>query len=68
MVRSLPSLSRPLINTFWEIAGEEKSPVTFGFDSHEVKDAYDGESIEIAKGIVDKYNLNYIGKSPLVLI
>lgn len=55
-------------NIFWEIAGEEKSPVTFGFDSHEVIDAYDGESIEIAKSIVDKYNLNYIGKPKLVLL
>lgn len=47
---------------FWKVAGEEGSPVTFGFDSHAAEDAYDGESIRIAKGIVKKYGLNYIGK------
>lgn len=53
---------------FWEIAGEEKSPVTFGFDSHEVMDAYDGISLVRAMEIVKKYKLKYIGKPDLILI
>ncbi len=53
---------------FWKIAGEEKSPVTFGFDSHDAQSAYDGESIIKAKELVLKYNLNYIGKPNYVLI
>lgn len=53
---------------FWEIAGEEKSPVTFGFDSHDILNAFDNASLNKAKNIVEKYNLNYIGKPELVLI
>ena len=53
---------------FWKVAGEEKSPVTFGFDSHDVFNAYDGESLKIAKEMVIKYNLNYIGKPKLISI
>ena len=51
---------------FWEIAGEEKCPVTFGFDSHDAKNAYDGESYEKAMAMVEKYKLNYIGKPDIV--
>ncbi|MBQ2676203.1 MAG: histidinol-phosphatase [Clostridia bacterium] len=46
---------------FWEIAGQEKSPVTFGFDAHNVESAFDGQSLIKAQKLVDKYNLNYIG-------
>ncbi len=53
---------------FWQVAGEEKSPVTFGFDAHTAEDAYDGKSLLVARGMVEKYNLNYIGKPELVLI
>lgn len=53
---------------FWQVAGEEKSPVTFGFDAHSAKDAYDGDSILVAKEMVKRYNLNYIGKPELVMI
>ncbi len=53
---------------FWRIAGEERAPVTFGFDSHDPKSAYDGESLNIAKTWVEKYNLNYIGEPKLILI
>ncbi|MBQ4516683.1 MAG: histidinol-phosphatase [Clostridia bacterium] len=55
-------------DAFWQIAGEEKSPVTFGFDAHEVSSAFDGESLLKAKQIVEKYNLNYIGIPKLRLI
>ena len=53
---------------FWKMAGEEQSPVTFGFDAHDAKSAYDGESLKIAEEMVRKYNLNYIGAPKLVLI
>lgn len=53
---------------FWQIAGEEKSPVTFGFDAHDTMAAFDEESIEKAKKLVTKYNLNYIGKPELISI
>ncbi len=47
---------------FVELLGETKAPVTFGFDSHTVKDAFDKESLKTAKEWVEKYKLNYIGK------
>ena len=53
---------------FWKIAGEERSPVTFGFDSHDVRSAYDGESLPIAEQLVGKYHLNYIGKPSLIFL
>lgn len=53
---------------FWQIAGEERSPVTFGFDSHEVEAAYDGDSLPIAEEMVRRYRLNYIGKPELILL
>ncbi|MBO5453819.1 MAG: histidinol-phosphatase [Clostridia bacterium] len=53
---------------FWQIAGEEKSPVTFGFDAHSVIDACDRKSLNKAEKLVEKYNLNYIGMPSLILI
>ena len=53
---------------FWEIAGEEQSPVTFGFDAHDADNAFDGTSLEKAKELVCKYNLNYVSKPELILI
>ena len=53
---------------FWEVAGDEKSPVTFGFDAHSAKDAYDGESLVVAIEWVRRYNLNYIGKPEIINI
>ena len=53
---------------FWEIAGKTACPVTFGFDAHTVKDAFDIESLEKAKEMVNKYNLNYIGKPKILPI
>ena len=51
---------------FWQMAGEERSPMTFGFDAHTVESAYDGESLLTAKEMVEKYNLNYIGKPQII--
>lgn len=53
---------------FWKLAGEEQSPVTFGFDSHDAAGAYDCDSLTKAKEWVEKYNLNYIGKPDLILL
>jgi histidinol-phosphatase (PHP family) len=53
---------------FWQIAGEERAPVTFGFDSHDVSSAFDGASLAKAQQLVEKYGLNYIGKPSLVPI
>ncbi len=50
---------------FWKVAGEEKCPVTFGFDAHDTDSAYDDKSLERAMELVRKYNLNYIGKPQL---
>ncbi len=47
---------------FIELLGETKAPVTFGFDSHTVNDAFDGDSLKIAKEWVEKYSINYVGK------
>lgn len=53
---------------FWVIAGEEKSPVTFGFDAHDPFSAFDGASLVTAKKLVEKYELNYIGEPKLIFI
>ena len=53
---------------FWKIAGEEQSPVTFGFDAHSALDAFDDKSLPTAMELVNKYKLNYIGMPKLVNI
>ena len=53
---------------FWQMAGEEQSPVTFGFDSHDTAAAYDSASLPAAEAMVKKYRLNYIGEPKLVLL
>lgn len=53
---------------FMALAGEEKAPVTFGFDAHDAAAVYDGESLKTAMEYVEKFGLNYIGKPELILI
>lgn len=53
---------------FWKLAGEERSPVTFGFDSHDVAGAYDDRSLVRAMELVDKYDLHYIGRPNLIFL
>lgn len=53
---------------FWKIAGEEKCPVTFGFDAHNTESACDKKSLETAKTIVKEYKLNYIGEPELIIL
>ena len=55
-------------STFWKVAGEERCPVTFGFDAHTVSAACDRRSLKVAQDMVKEYNLNYIGKPEVVLI
>ena len=55
-------------DSFWQIAGELKCPVTFGFDCHSARSAYDERSLEKAEELVKKYNLNYIGKPDIIYI
>ena len=55
-------------DAFWQVAGEENSPVVFGFDAHDVQSAYDNKSIMKAEELVKNYSLNYIGKPNLVIL
>ncbi len=50
---------------FWRIAGEIGVPVTIGFDAHDSRFLLDKEKLEIAYNLINKYNLNYIGKPRL---
>lgn len=45
---------------FWRLAGEEKSPVIFGFDAHTAESAFDGESLIKAEKIVADNGLTVI--------
>lgn len=45
---------------FWEIAGEEKCKVVFGFDIHDVLAACDTKALKYAEEIVKKYNLHFL--------
>ncbi len=45
---------------FWQVAGEDGCKVIMGLDAHTAIRAYDAESIEKAKKLVEKYNLNLI--------
>ena len=51
---------------FWKMAGEEGSPVTMGFDAHDVMSAYDDKSLITAKELIKKYKLNYIGMPHII--
>lgn len=53
---------------FWQVAGEEKSPVIFGLDAHTAESAFDGDSLVKAKEMVEKYDLNYVGAPKLLPI
>ena len=51
---------------FWNIAGKVGSPVTFGFDAHDVLASFDGNSLPKAMELVEKFNLNYIGRPKIL--
>lgn len=53
---------------FWKVAGKIKPPVTFGLDSHRAQDAFDRDSLIIAKQMVEKFSLNYIGKPQIIAV
>lgn len=45
---------------FWQIASKEKCPVVFGFDAHDPKNAFDGESLKTATEMVKELGLKLI--------
>ncbi len=51
---------------FWELVGKSKAPVTIGADAHDPQNVYDPSSLEVAKSWIKEFNLNYIGKAPLI--
>lgn len=51
---------------FFKLAGEEKSPVVFGMDAHEVEAAGDLASLKRAKELVEKYGLNLQNRIKLI--
>ena len=53
---------------FWQVAGEERAPVTFGYDAHDAAGAHDAASLPKAMELVEAYQLNYIGEPKLVLL
>ena len=53
---------------FWEVAGQEQCPVTFGTDSHSPNSIYQPEIIAKAEKLVDRYSLNYIGRPELRML
>lgn len=53
---------------FWKIAGKIGAPVTFGRDAHDSTALLDSEPVAIAKILVKRYKLNYIGRPKLVPI
>ena len=53
---------------FWQVAGEVGCPVVFGFDAHNPLSAFDNQSFARANELVNKFNLNYIGKPDIILI
>ncbi len=55
-------------DTFFSIAGQIGSPITFGMDAHAISECYDKESLAIGKEMVKRHNLNYIGKPNLILL
>ncbi len=50
---------------FWRIVGEEQAPVTFGFDAHAPENAYDPVSLAVAKDMVSRLGLRYVGMPAL---
>ena len=53
---------------FWELAGEEGSPVVFGFDAHNVAGAADLASLPRAMELVNTYRLNLVKEPTLRLL
>lgn len=51
---------------FWELAGKTQVPVTIGSDAHDPQNVYDPDSLAVAKQWIAEFNLNYIGKAPLI--
>ena len=50
---------------FWKLVGEVGCDVVYGFDAHETKSAYDGESLEKAEKMREKYGLKVLEIPPI---
>ena len=50
---------------FWKLVGEMGCNVVYGFDAHETKAAYDGESLEKAEKMREKYGLKVLEIPPI---
>ena len=53
---------------FWEIVGDVGAPVTIGYDAHANENFLDTNQLLVAKGIIERYKLNYIGMPSLIKI
>ena len=53
---------------FFSVAGKIGCPVTIGMDAHNAPDVYDKENIKLAKEMIKRHGLNYIGKPNLILL
>lgn len=53
---------------FWEVAGQEQCPVTFGTDSHSPDSIFQPDIVRQAEKLVDTYSLHYIGKPKLIML
>lgn len=54
--------------SFWEVAGKEKALVTFGCDAHSPDAVYNEQALEKGKLLVEKYQLNYVGKPKIITL
>lgn len=53
---------------FFQIAGRVGCPITIGMDAHAAPDVFDAKNIHLAKEMIRRHNLNYIGKPNLILL
>lgn len=50
---------------FWRIVGKIGAPVTIGYDAHIHTDLLNKEQLSVARRIIERHNLNYIGMPKL---
>lgn len=50
---------------FWRIVGKIGAPVTIGYDAHIHTDLLNKEQLTVARQIIERHNLNYIGMPKL---
>lgn len=50
---------------FWQMAGEVQCPVVIGFDAHDARSAFDGDSLMKAEAMIRFYNLHALSRPRL---